>query len=168
MKQLMKTKTILFFVLTAFIWTGCGQSTSNTEVAKDKEEVPVNENLNTVLTAYFELKDALVSDDVEKAQTAANAMLEVTEPYAEKLDLFLKNMAANEDIEEQRKSFEMLSINVYALAVNENTGMTVYKQFCPMAFDDKGAFWLSDNKQIMNPYFGASMLRCGRVEETLN
>jgi hypothetical protein len=33
--------------------------------------------------------------------------------------------------------------------------------FCPMAFEDKGALWVQAEGKIANPYFGASMLRCG-------
>ena len=168
MKQLMKTKTILFLLLSVFVWTSCGQSTSNTQVAEEQTPTEVNETLNSILTSYFEVKDALVGDDAEKAQAAATAMLDVTGPYGDKLDGYIKIIAETADIEFQRQTFEMLSINIYALAKTENAGLTLYKQFCPMAFDDKGAFWLSDNKQIMNPYFGASMLRCGKVEETIN
>jgi Cu(I)/Ag(I) efflux system membrane fusion protein len=36
-----------------------------------------------------------------------------------------------------------------------------------MAFNDKGAYWLSDKEAIRNPYFGDKMLTCGSVEETL-
>ncbi|MCU0356648.1 MAG: DUF3347 domain-containing protein [Cyclobacteriaceae bacterium] len=77
-------------------------------------------------------------------------------------------IASTEDIEAQRTAFETLSINLYEVAKDGGAGMTVYKQFCPMAFDDKGAFWLSSEKKVMNPYFGASMLRCGKVQEEIN
>ena len=42
-----------------------------------------------------------------------------------------------------------------------------YRQFCPMAFDFKGAFWLSDSEEILNPYFGEEMLTCGNVDVEL-
>jgi membrane fusion protein, copper/silver efflux system len=42
----------------------------------------------------------------------------------------------------------------------------VYKMYCPMAFDDEGAYWLSDRDQILNPYFGDAMLSCGVIEQT--
>lgn len=35
---------------------------------------------------------------------------------------------------------------------------------CPMAFDNRGASWLARKGPLLNPYFGAMMLRCGRVE----
>ena len=41
---------------------------------------------------------------------------------------------------------------------------TIYKQYCPMAFNNEGAYWLSESKDIMNPYFGDRMLKCGRVD----
>ena len=41
---------------------------------------------------------------------------------------------------------------------------TVYKQYCPMAFNNTGAYWFSNSKEIFNPYFGEKMLKCGRVE----
>ena len=36
-----------------------------------------------------------------------------------------------------------------------------------MAFDNQGAYWLSNAKQIRNPYFGEKMLTCGEVKEKL-
>ena len=47
-------------------------------------------------------------------------------------------------------------------------GKTVYYQFCPMAINNKGAYWLSELKSIRNPYFGEQMMNCGETKETLN
>ena len=41
------------------------------------------------------------------------------------------------------------------------TGETIYYQYCPMARDNKGAYWLSAVEEIKNPYFGDAMLTCG-------
>jgi len=43
----------------------------------------------------------------------------------------------------------------------------VYEQFCPMAENNTGAFWLSLQEQIKNPYLGQKMLKCGNVESTI-
>ena len=43
----------------------------------------------------------------------------------------------------------------------------LYRQYCPMAFDNKGAHWLSETEAIRNPYFGEKMLSCGQTKETL-
>jgi len=46
-------------------------------------------------------------------------------------------------------------------------GQVLYKDFCPMYNDGKGAFWLSETKKISNPYFGKSMSTCGVVKEEM-
>jgi Cu(I)/Ag(I) efflux system membrane fusion protein len=46
-------------------------------------------------------------------------------------------------------------------------GKTVFYQFCPMMNDGKGAYWLSETKDIRNPYYGEAMLTCGETKETL-
>ena len=72
-----------------------------------------------------------------------------------------------QDVEE-RAAFEKLSIALYEV-VKSNGGneMAIYKIHCPMAFDNKGAYWLSEEKEVKNPYFGDKMLDCGEVEEEL-
>jgi Cu(I)/Ag(I) efflux system membrane fusion protein len=72
-----------------------------------------------------------------------------------------------ENLGSQREHFAMLSENI--LEMTESFGLEkdkVYKQFCPMAFNDKGANWLSEIEEIRNPYFGDDMLTCGEVKET--
>ena len=44
---------------------------------------------------------------------------------------------------------------------------TLFVEFCPMADNDRGANWLSKNKEIKNPYFGTSMLKCGEVKDEI-
>ncbi|PKP34687.1 MAG: hypothetical protein CVT98_10650 [Bacteroidetes bacterium HGW-Bacteroidetes-15] len=46
-------------------------------------------------------------------------------------------------------------------------GETIYVQHCPMADNNKGADWLSSEKEIKNPYFGSSMLKCGEVTKEI-
>jgi len=46
--------------------------------------------------------------------------------------------------------------------------LTLFRQYCPMAFDNKGAYWLSNTQDIYNPYFGEEMRFCGEVKEQLN
>ena len=72
----------------------------------------------------------------------------------------------SDDLEVQRENFEQLSILFYDLAGNgQFAGTKIYKQFCPMAFNNKGSYWLSVDKEIVNPYFGDRMLHCGAVQE---
>lgn len=164
----MKIKSILAFALVALIMAACGKPEKSTAEQTPTAAKETNEALQIVLTGYFAVKDALVNDDAIKAKSAAIALAASTGKYADQLNEYILAIGETDDIETQREAFEALSISVYDLAKEGGAGMTVYKQYCPMAFDDKGAFWLSNEKQVMNPYFGASMLRCGSVQETIN
>ncbi|HRJ31123.1 MAG TPA: DUF3347 domain-containing protein [Cyclobacteriaceae bacterium] len=155
----------LFILAACLLLASCNKST-NTSAAN--ETAPVNEELKTTLTAYFKLKDALVKDDSVKAQEAATALAAVTGSYAEQLNEYVLAVGETTNIDEQREAFDALSVALYDLVKGGSLGMTIYKQYCPMAFNDRGAFWLSGEKQVLNPYFGASMLRCGSVKEEIN
>jgi Cu(I)/Ag(I) efflux system membrane fusion protein len=37
--------------------------------------------------------------------------------------------------------------------------------FCPMAFNDKGAYWLQKSSEVENPYFGSQMFHCGDIKK---
>jgi Cu(I)/Ag(I) efflux system membrane fusion protein len=77
-------------------------------------------------------------------------------------------LLGEKELEKKRESFEMVSNAFYDMVrVVKPTGATIYYQYCPMAFNDKGAYWLSNADSIMNPYFGKKMLTCGEVKETL-
>jgi Cu(I)/Ag(I) efflux system membrane fusion protein len=80
----------------------------------------------------------------------------------------LDALGGTRDIEKQRTHFSGMSSTLYrALRHFGIEGRTVYRQFCPMAFDDAGAYWLSSKKEIANPYFGDAMLKCGLTKEVL-
>jgi Cu(I)/Ag(I) efflux system membrane fusion protein len=140
--------------------------------------------LNTVFEQYVVLKDAFVQSDVKKVKKAAENLekslssvdmkLLTGDAHTQwmditgKLDNQLKQIASVGDIERQRKAFSGFSNEFYkAIKIFGLMGKTVYYQFCPMAFNEKGAFWLSTTKEIQNPYFGDQMLTCGEIKETL-
>jgi hypothetical protein len=80
----------------------------------------------------------------------------------------LRGMMNSSDIEEQRDSFSALSDNMYkSVKAFGLGGAEAFYEYCPMAFNNEGAYWLSDNEQIRNPYFGDKMLKCGVVKERL-
>ena len=70
-------------------------------------------------------------------------------------------------LENQRAAFVSLSENMYQLAKSIEVENPIYYQHCPMANDGKGANWLSKEKEVKNPYYGAKMLNCGKVVETI-
>lgn len=139
--------------------------------------------ITAVADAYFQVKNGLVKDNLGDAQKALSAIDQslgkvnmglVKDQAHDKWMEMLKGMkdaqakmGATKDIEEARKHFSMLSFHV--LEMTETFGVNkdvVYKDYCPMAFGDQGAYWLSEQKDITNPYFGASMLACGEVKQT--
>jgi Cu(I)/Ag(I) efflux system membrane fusion protein len=140
--------------------------------------------LNTVFDKYIVLKNALVQSDPGKAKQAArNVQLNLANTDMNQLtgdiraqwtdllpDLKDQNskIASSEDLEEQRKAFSAFNEIFYkAIKTFGLMDKTVYYQFCPMANDGKGAYWLSDSIDIQNPYYGKSMLTCGETKETL-
>lgn len=140
--------------------------------------------LNTVFDKYIVLKNALVQSDPGKAKQAArDVQLNLANTDMNQLtgdiraqwtdllpDLKDQNskIASSEDLEEQRKAFSAFNEIFYkAIKTFGLMDKTVYYQFCPMANDGKGAYWLSDSIDIQNPYYGKSMLTCGETKETL-
>lgn len=140
--------------------------------------------LATAFAAYVELKDAFVATDAalvkEKAEVTRKAlsgvdMQLVTDAahndwmtYLSGMDIALKEIQATDDIEAQRTAFSPLSDNFYKSIKAFGLGGTIaYYEYCPMAFNNEGGYWLSDNNAIRNPYFGDRMLKCGSVQEML-
>jgi hypothetical protein len=71
------------------------------------------------------------------------------------------------NIKHQREHFDMLSKDMYQLVKTFGAGQQLYYDHCPMYNDGKGANWLSETKEIANPYLGKSMPTCGTVKEEL-
>jgi len=143
----------LFFALTVCLITACGSSKSESTDTQTLEQ-------------YLEIKDALVATDFNATQEAANKM------FSNELPAELKGpitaIANSSTIADQRAAFEDLSVQMYqVVSANPVKGQMVYKQYCPMAFNNAGAYWLSTEEHVMNPYFGDMMLHCGSVQETI-
>jgi Cu(I)/Ag(I) efflux system membrane fusion protein len=71
------------------------------------------------------------------------------------------------NIKGQRTYFKKLSSYltnaIEVFGINEK----VFHQFCPMADNNKGAYWLSKEEKVINPYFGDAMLTCGEVKQII-
>lgn len=144
--------------------------------AQSKTDVAFNQ----VLTAYYDLKNALATDKkeiaIEKAKVLSAKVTAVPHKdiAAEQHKLWMDQaaiikrktaeLAAGSNIKEQRKSFEGISYAMIKVikSTKFNTN-TVYIQHCPMA----KASWLNEKENIENPYYGKMMFDCGEVSETL-
>ncbi len=140
--------------------------------------------LQEVYYGYLKIKDALVASNAIQAGTeAANfarLLLQVDMNLVKGKDHIywmerfnqMKEAARlinqNDQLKNQRQAFSGLtsslneSIRYFGL-INEK----IYYQFCPMAIDLTGDYWLSSEEEIRNPYFGDEMLSCGTVEEII-
>lgn len=120
---------------------------------------------------YLHLKDALVAsnqDDAKKAASELQKSLTGIKDGSMVVEEAAKLINAS-DIEGQRKAFSAVS-DMMAMLVKDgklSMGM-IYLEYCPMANNNTGAYWLSNNKEIKNPYFGNKMLKCGSVKEMIH
>ena len=124
---------------------------------------------NGVVSSYMDLKDALVGSDMATAATAAGKL--ATEMEAANMDSKLVEAAntlkSSADLKAQRMAFKTVTDGLIAALKEKGTDQDIYVQFCPMAFNNTGANWLSLSQEVLNPYFGDMMLRCGKVQEKL-
>jgi len=132
-----------------------------------------NPQLTKLYQNYISVKSALSSDDIKKTSMAAGEFLKtaktvnskmITEKNLTSLKADAITIAQGKNIETQRKAFYNLSDVMIGLAKeNKLSDKTIFVQYCPMA---KGS-WLSNEKQIVNPYYGKSMIDCGSVKSEI-
>lgn len=131
------------------------------------------------------MKNALANDNTKDAATAGKSLqaefinfdtkalsegqAKIFNDIADDAKEHAEHIGANAgNIRHQREHFVMLSKDMADLIKTfGNGGQTLYKDFCPMANNDKGAIWISELKEIKNPYLGKAMPTCGSVKETI-
>jgi hypothetical protein len=117
---------------------------------------------------YLDLRDALVASDFENARQAVLSMKsQGLEAFPEVRETVGK-LSESTDLQQLRTQLQPLSAQLFPILEQSLQSGTIYKQYCPMAFENQGAFWLSESPDILNPYFGSAMLRCGKVQETIS
>ncbi len=132
---------------------------------------------------YLEMQRALVEADYAAAQAEGNALLSSLPPKRSFTDAIAQSywngrytgirqatvqITQAETIDQQRKAFVNLSNDMVRTNVAFGTETALYLVYCPMANNDEGAYWLSDVEEVLNPYYGDMMLRCGEVEKQIN
>ena len=172
-----------------FAVDGAAQLSGNysmmTAPANKLMEVPeaFQSQVTAVVDSYYTLKDALVASNAAAARSAAAKLNQALgqvdmsllggSTHAKWMQL-LPTLKSNAEtiqkstvLEKQREAFSPLSNHLIEVVETFGTNKAVvYKQKCPMALGDQGAYWLSEQKEIRNPYFGEAMLTCGETEQT--
>jgi Cu(I)/Ag(I) efflux system membrane fusion protein len=140
--------------------------------------------LTTAVNQYFILKNDLVKSDFDKARKNGLKLLSslnqvdmklldddahiIWMKQQDSLEKYVDQLSKAANIDKQREYFAPLSNLLIEVAdLFGLTLETAYVAFCPMAFDDKGAHWLSEFEDIKNPYFGDAMLQCGEVKKQI-
>jgi Cu(I)/Ag(I) efflux system membrane fusion protein len=141
------------------------------------------EQLRDVVEEYLELSLALVAADETKAKKSAEKLMRefgetdmgllghVPHKYwmeaADSMKLTTRKIIDSEKLDQKRAAFIGLSNNIIKSVKAFGVDKKLFLQFCPMADDDRGAYWLSAQKEILNPYFGDMMLHCGETKEEI-
>jgi len=142
------------------------------------------EGLHTVFNDYVNLKDAFTKENSENIYLASRSMLNDlskvdikllsnSKAYtywlslAKELKSSITTIAATAEIKVQRARFKQLSSQLLNAVQFFGVNEIVYVKFCPMADNDQGAYWLSKEKKIANPYFGKAMHNCGEVVQEI-
>lgn len=188
-------KTLIYSLLSSVLFlTACNSTSKKQESTTDTSTVAKTDvkaaqaaasPIGGILSAYFELKDALAKDNDKAAASSGKALesafanvdqasltADKAKIYAEIADdakEHAEHIGANAgNIKHQREHFETLSQDIYDLVKAFGAGQKLYVDHCPMYNNNKGANWVSQQKEISNPYLGQSMATCGTVKEELN
>lgn len=143
---------------------------SQRSLAQDSSQ---QRQLSKLLTEYYKIKDALVEGKAVVAAENAQAVINTINSIDYKIisegniNALLKDatvISVSRNIGEQRQYFANFSENVVLIAkAIKLTTEPIYQQYCPM----KKTNWLSREQNIRNPYYGSSMLTCGKVVDSI-
>ncbi len=171
--NLVKKAVSAVIVISSLTIVSCSNPTSkSTEIENTKENSQPkfeDEMVNNVYQHYIHLKTALVNSDDQEAKSGAE-MLEqaLSETGKTEIASLAGEIKTAADIEGRRSLFNTFSEKLTAYFKESKLASgVIYKQYCPMANNDKGGYWLSSEKEIKNPYYGDQMLKCGTVEEEI-
>lgn len=140
--------------------------------------------IKEIVDQYLSLKNALANDNSNDAAVSGKSMVaviakldksllsieqkKVFDENQDDLKEHAEHISENaKNIKHQREHFVGMSEDIYALVKAFGAGRPLYHDHCPMAQENKGAMWISEVKDIKNPYFGAEMSGCGTIEEVI-
>jgi hypothetical protein len=141
-------------------------------------------SIKEILNAYLQIKNYLTEDNSAGAATAGKKLVAAVKNF-DKSGLTEAQKKTYEDVESdaienadhiganggkiahQREHFELLSKDIYDLVKAIGAGQVLYRDFDSMYNKGKGAYWLSETKEIKNPYMGKAMLTSGSVKEEI-
>jgi Protein of unknown function (DUF3347) len=171
------------------------ENTKTGPLVAKKHSASFNKGIDNLMNAYFDMKESFVNADSNMVKAACENLILLADSgklselrkddsgIYESAIMQLGDVKANAEslikqtvLTEMKQDFRMISESIYPLLKTIHyEGKTLYWQNCPMAFgEDKGADWISNTEEIVNPYLGknhpqykASMLHCGEVKDSI-
>ncbi|OAV45265.1 efflux RND transporter periplasmic adaptor subunit [Lewinella sp. 4G2] len=149
---------------------------------RDETPEAFRKQLGKVVEAYLPLKDQMVATETADEsliatlrEALANVNMSLVKDEAhmywmqqlEAIGTHADTLLKKDDVAAQREQFGFLSQALINALTSFGVSGDYYVQHCPMAFDNVGANWLSDEEQVRNPYFGDLMMKCGYVKAEL-
>ncbi|GGA78261.1 hypothetical protein GCM10008015_18680 [Flavobacterium palustre] len=148
------------------------------EITEVSDVVKASVSTEAIIDSYLEIKNALANDNSAEAATMAadfskaveatktdKIAVELKDKYSEATEEAKKQAALivsnSGKIDQQRKSFAVLSKNITSLIATFGTNKKLFQDYCPMYDEGKSGYWISEMKAIRNPYYGSEMLECG-------
>ena len=129
--------------------------------------------IHQLLSLYYDIKDGLVAGNANIAASKAETFVTATKGVGSKLTSegnikslaeYASKISQSKDLKKQRDYLSNFSADMIALAKTVKLGdKPIYLAYCPM----KKASWLTNEKDIKNPYYGSSMLTCGEIKDTI-
>lgn len=123
---------------------------------------------SALLKPYLNLSQSLAQDDLKKSKEALEEVKrELFTSQSDELKMLgaeIKTLTEDSTIKSLRSEYARLSKALVPLLENESS--EIRKAYCPMALNNKGAYWLQKEGPIRNPYFGSEMLECGLFVKT--
>ncbi|HEY8379229.1 MAG TPA: hypothetical protein VIK91_22200 [Nannocystis sp.] len=120
----------------------------------------------SILEPYITIQETLARDSLERLSELSAQVVMAAEPLQQEAgvaDVVVgAGRVAAHDIETARAGFQKMSagmITYLKAHPDKRAGYEVV--FCSMAFNNKGAYWVQKEGEIVNPYHGMMMLRCG-------
>ena len=160
------------------------EMSSTTKNERLKVSAKFQEQLKMVFNNYIKLKDALVKDDADdviiEAKNTLSSLTKVDMKLLKdekahtdwmvlhkEIESSVNSISEETNIKAQRSHFKRLSMHLTSAIETFGINEKVYSQYCPMADNNNGAYWLSKQEKVINPYFGEAMLTCGEVKQVI-
>jgi hypothetical protein len=133
----------------------------------EAEPEPAPTGVTPTLTPYFEIGEQLAADRTEGLDMFGRAVIgstaqERNEPGIDGVHAAAERLGTVSELEAARAVYRDMSHALLDyLDAHPEARSGLHLMYCPMTFDNQGAYWVSRTPKLRNPYEGSRMLECG-------